>query len=73
VIAPHLGHGPRFAQESFADRGGFAEFRANDLQRHVSLELGVFGVEYDAHAPLTEDLEDAVVSESPNLIGLKRR
>jgi hypothetical protein len=64
---------PGLAQEAAVELGVGRQGRPHDLQGHRAAEVGVLGLEDDAHGADPQDLQDAVGTQAAQLVWLLRR
>src|SRR5262249_42740394 len=69
VIVSNRGGHAGLAKEPLAGNRVCYILRQDDLQGHLPLQIDVLGLEDNSHPALAEQLEDAVLGESANLVG----
>ena len=84
AVLPHLIDGddvlmvdcrgqPGFAQESPVKLSAGRQARVHDLEGHQASEMGILGLEDDAHGASAQNLQDAVDAQATQLVRFLRR
>ena len=61
-------HGPGLEQEPLCGLGRAGQLRPDDLQGHRPEQVGVLGLEDEAHAALAEQPADAIVGQPTEFV-----